>query len=299
MVSIPPLTTPEGRAQELQPKCVWENKTQISLGKQQTSSQGAEGGDREGGETQEPAGNSSLLVQAITLANLPSSDKKSWLDTVRKKETKCTAGNSTVNTAWGSQWPYSAPWDLSFEAGEETAMEETAFLIRAVAALQGVPVPSHWNGFCQVPRFPWAAPATFRWGHTGAALQFAPAAQSHCGRQNTVFAVWTSPFSGPVAAAIGYENYYSRERSSSPTQSCGMMKRWVAQPSSQNGDFSRPPATGGDKTHMGSCSCSSLEQEAARYQYMWLGRSKGIKMESVILPCPGMSSSHNYSASSG
>uniref|UniRef100_A0A8C3V501 Proline-serine-threonine phosphatase interacting protein 1 n=1 Tax=Catharus ustulatus TaxID=91951 RepID=A0A8C3V501_CATUS len=26
-------------------------------------------------------------------------------------------------------------------------------------------------------------------------------------------------------AAIGYENYYSRERSSSPTQSCGMMKR--------------------------------------------------------------------------
>ncbi|XP_032926433.1 proline-serine-threonine phosphatase-interacting protein 1 isoform X2 [Catharus ustulatus] len=27
-------------------------------------------------------------------------------------------------------------------------------------------------------------------------------------------------------AAIGYENYYSRERSSSPTQSCGMMKRF-------------------------------------------------------------------------
>ncbi|XP_057224693.1 proline-serine-threonine phosphatase-interacting protein 1 isoform X2 [Malurus melanocephalus] len=37
--------------------------------------------------------------------------------------------------------------------------------------------------------------------------------------------------------AIGYENYYTRDsyrRNSSPTQSCGMMKRWVTNLSSQN-----------------------------------------------------------------
>lgn len=40
-----------GRVKELEHKCVWENKTQISLGKQQISSQEADGGDMKGGET--------------------------------------------------------------------------------------------------------------------------------------------------------------------------------------------------------------------------------------------------------
>lgn len=70
----------------------------------------------------------------------------------------------------------------------------------------------------------------------------------------SVFPVWTSHFYCPVADAIGYENYYSREpsrRSSSPTQSCGMMKKWVATCSSQNGHFPTSTAVHDDKTRPG------------------------------------------------
>lgn len=63
-----------------------------------------------GGETQKyTPGNCSLLLQAITPRNLPRPDKNSWLDTLRKKVTKRTAANSTMNTVQGSQWPCSAP----------------------------------------------------------------------------------------------------------------------------------------------------------------------------------------------
>lgn len=87
----------------------------------------------------------------------------------------------------------------------------------------------------------------YRWVQIGAVLQFAPAAPDGCncglhsGGEKKALPVCTSHFYCPVADAIGYENYYSREpnrSNSSPTQSCGMMKRWVANFGSQNRYFS-------------------------------------------------------------
>lgn len=111
-----------------------------------------------------------------------------------------------------------------------------------------IPAYNHLNGFCQDPGSPWAALTTLQASADMRCIAVCSSSPSWLatvgcillGRKK-VLPVWTSRFYCPVADAIGYENYYSRElnrSNSSPAQTCGMMKRWVANFSSQNRYFS-------------------------------------------------------------